>query len=84
MILCNFKNSNHPPFKRSQVEKTTNKQILVLFGLLVLLSVFSSFCAYVWEMKNEKLWYLGPSKWHTNRSLHYERSSLSIYWIYID
>lgn len=53
-------NSSTPPFKRSQVEKTTNTQIMFLFLLLLLIALFSAVCSEIWHIKNKhRHWYIG-------------------------
>ncbi|KAK6173412.1 hypothetical protein SNE40_016867 [Patella caerulea] len=52
-------NSTSAPLKRSNVEKLTNTQILILFVLLVILSLISAVANSVWENKHvNKDWYL--------------------------
>ncbi|CAL1539990.1 unnamed protein product [Lymnaea stagnalis] len=52
-------NSTTTPLKRSNVEKMTNKQILLLFVMLVLLSLVCSVANHIWVLKNEDAhWYL--------------------------
>ncbi|XP_055894681.1 probable phospholipid-transporting ATPase IA isoform X6 [Biomphalaria glabrata] len=52
-------NSTTTPLKRSNVEKMTNKQILLLFLLLVLLSLVCAVANHIWVLSNEDAhWYL--------------------------
>ena len=56
-----MKNSTKPPFKRSQIERMMNSQILILFAILFVLSAFSSIASLIWSSgNNENHWYLGP------------------------
>ena len=53
-------NSKTAPLKRSTVEKIVNKQILMLFILLIVLSLISTIANEIWTSKSrDKLWYLG-------------------------
>ncbi|CAF1163949.1 unnamed protein product, partial [Rotaria sordida] len=53
-------NSSSVPLKQTHVEKVTNKQILFLLLLLIILCVFSTMAEEIWTSKNkEKHWYLG-------------------------
>lgn len=55
-----MKNSNSPPFKRSHVEKVTNKQILALFGILLVICFISTGASAIWNRFHGKNhWYLG-------------------------
>uniref|UniRef100_A0A672ZL40 Phospholipid-transporting ATPase n=1 Tax=Sphaeramia orbicularis TaxID=375764 RepID=A0A672ZL40_9TELE len=54
--------STHPPapLKRSNVERVTNMQILVLFGILLVMALVSSVGAAIWnrEHTEDACWYL--------------------------
>lgn len=53
-------NSSTPPFKRSQVEKSTNTQILCLFATLFVIALFSAICSEIWHGRHKKKhWYIG-------------------------
>lgn len=53
-------NSSTPPFKRSQVERTTNTQILILFGILLVISLLSAILSEIWHGRNAiRHWYIG-------------------------
>jgi phospholipid-transporting ATPase len=53
-------NSTAPPFKRSQVEKSTNTQILILFIILLVICLISAVASEIWLNKNAYThWYLG-------------------------
>eukprot|EP00079_Xenopus_tropicalis_P021843 XP_012813389.1 PREDICTED: phospholipid-transporting ATPase IB [Xenopus tropicalis] len=55
-----MQNSTKAPLKRSNVEKVTNVQILVLFGILLVMALVSSVGALLWNWKYEGTnWYLG-------------------------
>lgn len=55
-------NSTKAPLKRSNVEKVTNIQILVLFCILLVMALVSSVGALLWNRKyGETNWYLGSS-----------------------
>ncbi|XP_053561547.1 phospholipid-transporting ATPase IB [Bombina bombina] len=55
-----MQNSTKAPLKRSNVEKVTNIQILVLFGILLVMALVSSVGALLWNQKyDETNWYLG-------------------------
>ncbi|KAM9320677.1 phospholipid-transporting ATPase IB [Gastrophryne carolinensis] len=54
-----MQNSTKAPLKRSNVEKVTNVQILVLFCILLVMALVSSVGALVWNRKyGETNWYL--------------------------
>ncbi|KXJ22396.1 phospholipid-transporting ATPase IA [Exaiptasia diaphana] len=55
-----MQNSTAAPIKRSNVDHTTNIQILFLFGLLMVLALFSTIGFYVWTGDHgDTHWYLG-------------------------
>ncbi|XP_075707776.1 phospholipid-transporting ATPase IB isoform X2 [Rhinoderma darwinii] len=55
-----MQNSTKAPLKRSNVEKVTNIQILVLFCILLVMALVSSVGALLWNRKYENNnWYLG-------------------------
>ncbi|XP_031569883.1 phospholipid-transporting ATPase IA-like isoform X2 [Actinia tenebrosa] len=55
-----MQNSTAAPIKRSNMDHTTNIQILFLFGLLMVLALFSTIGFYVWTGNHaDKDWYLG-------------------------
>ncbi|TRY65331.1 hypothetical protein DNTS_002215, partial [Danionella cerebrum] len=53
-------NSTKAPLKRSNVERVTNVQILVLFGILLVMALISSVGAAIWNKQHtdEACWYL--------------------------
>lgn len=53
-------NSTKAPLKRSNVERVTNMQILVLFGILLVMALVSSIGAAIWnrEHTEDACWYL--------------------------
>ncbi|KAB1267807.1 Phospholipid-transporting ATPase IB [Camelus dromedarius] len=54
-----MQNSTKAPLKRSNVEKVTNVQILVLFGILLVMALVSSVGALYWNgSQGEKNWYI--------------------------
>ncbi|XP_017707542.1 PREDICTED: phospholipid-transporting ATPase IB [Rhinopithecus bieti] len=54
-----MQNSTKAPLKRSNVEKVTNVQILVLFGILLVMALVSSAGALYWNRSHgEKNWYI--------------------------
>uniref|UniRef100_A0AAY4ALB2 Phospholipid-transporting ATPase n=1 Tax=Denticeps clupeoides TaxID=299321 RepID=A0AAY4ALB2_9TELE len=55
-----MQNSTKAPLKRSNVERVTNVQILVLFCILLVMAMVSSVGAAIWnrEHTQEKCWYL--------------------------
>ncbi|TNN88853.1 Phospholipid-transporting ATPase IB [Liparis tanakae] len=55
-----MQNSTKAPLKRSNVERVTNMQILVLFGILLVMALISSVGAAIWNDKHteESCWYL--------------------------
>ncbi|KAG8452878.1 hypothetical protein GDO86_004610 [Hymenochirus boettgeri] len=58
-----MQNSTKAPLKRSNVEKVTNVQILVLFGILLVMALVSSVGALLWNWKYEGTnWYLGANE----------------------
>ncbi|RWS29547.1 putative phospholipid-transporting ATPase IA-like protein [Leptotrombidium deliense] len=48
------------PMKQSRVEKTTNTQILLLFGILLLIGAISTIFSMVWSANNQH-WYIGKT-----------------------
>uniref|UniRef100_A0A8B9ST69 Phospholipid-transporting ATPase n=1 Tax=Anas platyrhynchos TaxID=8839 RepID=A0A8B9ST69_ANAPL len=55
-----MQNSTKAPLKRSNVEKVTNVQILVLFCILLTMALVSSVGALLWNRTHgEVVWYLG-------------------------
>ncbi|KAM4699539.1 LOW QUALITY PROTEIN: phospholipid-transporting ATPase IB [Discoglossus pictus] len=58
-----MQNSTKAPLKRSNVEKVTNVQILVLFCILLVMALVSSVGALLWNRKyDESNWYLGVNE----------------------
>uniref|UniRef100_A0A671W488 Phospholipid-transporting ATPase n=1 Tax=Sparus aurata TaxID=8175 RepID=A0A671W488_SPAAU len=55
-----MQNSTKAPLKRSNVERVTNMQILVLFGILLVMALVSSVGAAIWNIEHteESCWYL--------------------------
>uniref|UniRef100_A0A671RQ98 Phospholipid-transporting ATPase n=1 Tax=Sinocyclocheilus anshuiensis TaxID=1608454 RepID=A0A671RQ98_9TELE len=55
-----MQNSTKAPLKRSNVECVTNMQILVLFGILLVMALVSSIGAAIWNKQHtdEACWYL--------------------------
>ncbi|XP_034718625.1 phospholipid-transporting ATPase IB isoform X1 [Etheostoma cragini] len=55
-----MQNSTKAPLKRSNVERVTNMQILVLFSILLVMALISSVGAAIWnkEHTEESCWYL--------------------------
>uniref|UniRef100_A0A8C1P2B4 Phospholipid-transporting ATPase n=1 Tax=Cyprinus carpio TaxID=7962 RepID=A0A8C1P2B4_CYPCA len=55
-----MQNSTKAPLKRSNVERVTNMQILVLFGILLVMALVSSIGAAIWNQQHtdEACWYL--------------------------
>ncbi|XP_061523084.1 phospholipid-transporting ATPase IB isoform X2 [Phycodurus eques] len=55
-----MQNSTKAPLKRSNVERVTNMQILVLFGILLVMALVSSVGAAIWNRQytEEACWYL--------------------------
>ncbi|TMS16361.1 Phospholipid-transporting ATPase IB [Larimichthys crocea] len=55
-----MQNSTKAPLKRSNVERVTNMQILVLFGILLVMALISSVGAAIWnrEHTEDACWYL--------------------------
>uniref|UniRef100_A0A8C3AVQ7 Phospholipid-transporting ATPase n=1 Tax=Cyclopterus lumpus TaxID=8103 RepID=A0A8C3AVQ7_CYCLU len=55
-----MQNSTKAPLKRSNVERVTNMQILVLFGILLVMALISSVGAAIWNDKHteDACWYL--------------------------
>ncbi|KAG7523913.1 phospholipid-transporting ATPase IB isoform X1 [Solea senegalensis] len=55
-----MQNSTKAPLKRSNVERVTNIQILVLFGILLVMALVSSIGAAIWnrEHTDNACWYL--------------------------
>uniref|UniRef100_A0A8B9VSU9 P-type phospholipid transporter n=1 Tax=Anas zonorhyncha TaxID=75864 RepID=A0A8B9VSU9_9AVES len=58
-----MQNSTKAPLKRSNVEKVTNVQILVLFCILLTMALVSSVGALLWNRTHgEVVWYLGSNR----------------------
>ncbi|NXD12726.1 AT8A2 ATPase, partial [Nothocercus nigrocapillus] len=58
-----MQNSTKAPLKRSNVEKVTNMQILVLFCILLVMALVSSVGALLWNRTHgEVVWYLGSNE----------------------
>nr|XP_033806154.1 phospholipid-transporting ATPase IB [Geotrypetes seraphini] len=58
-----MQNSTKAPLKRSNVEKVTNVQILVLFGMLLIMALVSSVGAFLWNRTHGQVnWYLGTNE----------------------
>ncbi|CAG5895963.1 unnamed protein product [Menidia menidia] len=55
-----MQNSTKAPLKRSNVERVTNMQILVLFGILLVMALVSSVGAAIWNKEHTEVacWYL--------------------------
>lgn len=66
-----IQNSTKAPLKRSNVERVTNMQILVLFGILLVMALVSSIGAAIWnrEHTEDACWYLSRAgkDTHTKR-----------------
>lgn len=60
LTFCTRQNSTKAPLKRSNVERVTNMQILVLFGILLVMALVSSVGAAIWnrEHTEDACWYL--------------------------
>uniref|UniRef100_A0A8C8SPM6 Phospholipid-transporting ATPase n=1 Tax=Pelusios castaneus TaxID=367368 RepID=A0A8C8SPM6_9SAUR len=62
-----MQNSTKAPLKRSNVEKVTNMQILVLFCILLVMALVSSVGAFLWNRTHgEVIWYLGTNELYVN------------------
>ncbi|XP_054165882.1 probable phospholipid-transporting ATPase IA [Oppia nitens] len=46
------------PIKRSNVEKITNKQTILLFAILLFICIISATASYIWKKQNQDHWYL--------------------------
>uniref|UniRef100_A0A8D0C8B1 Phospholipid-transporting ATPase n=1 Tax=Salvator merianae TaxID=96440 RepID=A0A8D0C8B1_SALMN len=58
-----MQNSTKAPLKRSNVEKVTNMQILILFCILLVMAVVSSVGALLWNRTHgEVIWYIGSNE----------------------
>lgn len=61
-VLAPFQNSTKAPLKRSNVEKVTNMQILILFCILLVMALVSSVGALLWNRAHGKvIWYFGSN-----------------------
>ncbi|KAF7251029.1 Phospholipid-transporting ATPase IB [Varanus komodoensis] len=57
-----MQNSTKAPLKRSNVEKVTNVQILILFCILLVMALVSSVGALLWNRTHGKvIWYFGSN-----------------------
>lgn len=55
-----MKNSTSAPLKRSTVDKLTNTQVLMLFGILIFMCVISAVCNEIWmNQHSDTDWYIG-------------------------
>lgn len=55
-----MRNSTKAPLKRSSVDKLTNIQILLLFGILLAMSLICAVCNELWTNIHGKTdWYIG-------------------------
>ncbi|XP_031340747.1 probable phospholipid-transporting ATPase IA isoform X3 [Photinus pyralis] len=55
-----MRNSTTAPLKRSSIDKLTNIQILLLFGILLTMCIICSACNEVWTNRHaDKDWYIG-------------------------
>lgn len=55
-----MRNSTTAPLKRSSVDKLTNIQILLLFGILLAMCILCSVCNEIWTNNHaDKDWYIG-------------------------
>ncbi|NXI51384.1 AT8A2 ATPase, partial [Chloroceryle aenea] len=75
-----MQNSTKAPLKRSNVEKVTNMQILVLFCILLVMAIVSSVGALLWNRTHgEVVWYLGS---HKMRSVNFGYNLLTFIILY--
>lgn len=67
-ICASSQNSTKAPLKRSNVERVTNMQILVLFGILLVMALVSSVGAAIWnrEHTEDACWYLSRAGEYTH------------------
>ncbi|XP_077591837.1 phospholipid-transporting ATPase IB isoform X1 [Stigmatopora nigra] len=71
-----MQNSTKAPLKRSNVERVTNMQILVLFGILLVMALVSSVGAAIWNRQytEEACWYLSrQGETQNNTFLHNQK-----------
>ncbi|XP_044737082.1 probable phospholipid-transporting ATPase IA isoform X2 [Chrysoperla carnea] len=55
-----IRNSTKAPLKRSTVDRLTNTQVIMLFGILLLLAFISAGCNEIWSRThNNRDWYIG-------------------------
>lgn len=55
-----MKNSTSAPLKRSNVDKLTNTQVLMLFGILLFMCILSAVCNEIWMIQHADTdWYIG-------------------------
>jgi phospholipid-transporting ATPase len=65
-----IQNMTKTPLKRSSMDKATNRQVIFMFLVLVVLSVVSAICYAVWNaVWAERLWYLQMSSDEGGRGL---------------
>uniref|UniRef100_H9G6W0 Phospholipid-transporting ATPase n=1 Tax=Anolis carolinensis TaxID=28377 RepID=H9G6W0_ANOCA len=58
-----MQNSTKAPLKRSNVEKVTNMQILILFCILLVMALVSSVGALLWNRTHgDDIWYFGSNE----------------------
>lgn len=56
------RNSSASPLKRSNVERVTNKQVLLIFGFQLFLCSFCAIANRIWVRDNQDMWYLSWSR----------------------
>lgn len=65
-----MRNSTQAPLKRSSVDKLTNIQTLLLFGVLFIMCLICAIFNVIWnESRNKADWYIGVEGIHFIRNL---------------
>lgn len=60
-----MRNSTKAPLKRSSVDKLTNIQIILLFGVLAVMCIICTVFNMLWTRHHgSKEWYIGLEGWH--------------------
>ncbi|KAH0625098.1 hypothetical protein JD844_033209 [Phrynosoma platyrhinos] len=74
-----MQNSTKAPLKRSNVEKVTNMQILILFCILLVMALVSSVGALLWNRTHgEDIWYFGSNVTIFSACLSWPTEALSV------
>lgn len=73
-----MKNSSNAKFKMSKIEKTTNKQIILVFIVQVILCVIAAFIGTFWIIGGNNL----EDYWYLNFDMH-DSWNTSFFWVWL-